>query len=246
MSNHQHRNINVVMLATQKAIAKVLFKSTGAAIVGFTTLSFATTIQPAHAFSVTYNFAVKINSNAYETQGLSKGSIEQGSFTYDTAGLKPYPTGDNTGSTGIRSEYVSASQGNLTLLFNFLNNIYTEKNDLNYSGQRYFTDYPVALFANGQLVGLDFLVVPSQFQPPQKALGFRIFNNDFYVGATDNNNSGNLVGAVTYSDTTILPDAPLPGAGVAAVPEPSELGGAIAAFGCLGVWALKKVKGQKK
>lgn len=225
------------MLATRKATAKVLFKPVWAAIVGCATLSFVTMIETAHAFNVTYNFTVQINSDAYETQGLSKGAIEQGSFTYDNDNL-----------TGTGSEYVSPLKGNLNVSFKFLNNIYTEKDDLNYGSQVYSPDYPAVLFTDSKLVGLDFLVVPSQFQPPQTAIGFRIYNDTFYFGAADNSpeGSGSPVGTVTYSDATVSPEPPPPSAGVAAVPEPSDFGGAIVAFSLLGVWAMKKVKGQKK
>lgn len=236
MSKHQHKNIGTMMLATRKNAAKELFKPAWAAIVGIATLSLSTTIQPVHAFSVTYDFRVQINSDAYETQGLSKGTIEQGSFTYDNDNL-----------TGSGSEYLSPLQGNLKLTFKFLNNIYTEKDDLNYGSSLYSPDYPALLLNNGELVGLDFLVVPSQFQPPQNAIGFRIYNDTFYFGATDNSpeESGSPVGTVTYGDIAVLPKPPLPGAGVAAVPEPSELGGAIVALSFLGIWVMKKVKGQQ-
>ena len=214
-----------------KATASVIFKPVWVAIVGLATLQLATTIKPAHAFNVTYNFAVQIDSDAYETQGLSKGTVEKGHLTYDNAALAVIGN----------DEYASPLNGNLTLEFNFLNSIYTEKNDLNYGNLSYAPDYPAFRFTDGKLVGLDFFVIPSQFQPPQKALSFRIFNDAFYVGGTDNFNSGDKVGTVTYSDTAV-PEPPPAGSGVAAVPEPSEVGGAIVASSLLGVWALKKVK----
>jgi hypothetical protein len=175
--------------------------------------------KPVQAFSVTYNFTVQITSTAYESQGLMNGATEYGSLTYDNANL-----------TGIGSEYVSATPGSLTLEFNFLSKLYTEQDDLNYGSDVYFYNYPVAFFSNGRLLGLDFLVVPSQAQASQDELGFRIFRELFYVGATDNFNSGTLAGTVTYGNS-------------AAVPEPSEIGGTILAFSCLGLWFLRRVKG---
>jgi hypothetical protein len=209
-----------------------MFKPVWAAIAGVTTLGFVAMSKPVHAFNVTYSFTVQVNSDAYETQGLSQGTVEQGSLTYDDAVL-----------TGVGDEYVSPLNGKLALKFSFLNSNYTEKNDLNYGNQTFVTDYPAFLFTNRKLVGLDFFVVPSKFQPPQNELSFRIFNDAFFVGGTDNFNSGDKVGTVTYSDQAILPE-PLPpsaGGGVAAVPEPSEVGGAIVAS-LLGVWAIKKAK----
>ena len=231
MSNHQHRIVSTALPPMRKLNAGDVLKPVWATIVGLTTLSLVAISKPVNAFNVTYNFTVEVNSDAYETQGLMQGTTEQGSLTYDDTGL-----------TGSGSEYASPLKGNLTLDFNFLNNKYTEKDDLNYGNRSYAYDYPAAFFTNGKLVGLDFLVVPSQFQPPQDALGFRVYNNAFYVGATDNFNSGTQVGTVTYGDTADLPEPPPPGAGVVAgVPEPSEVGGAIVAS-FLGAWAMKKVK----
>lgn len=208
-------------------------KSYWAVVLGITTLGL-NMAKPADAFSVTYNFTVQISSDAYEAQGLLNGITEQGSFTYDDTYL-----------TGIGSEYASGLQGNLTLQFNFLNHIYAEKDDLNYGNNSYLYDYPTAFFSNGTLLGLDFLVVPSQLQPPQNALGFRIFNDTFYAGATDNFNSGSPVGTVIYGLPISPPDPPAPSGSVAAVPEPSAIGGAIVAFSCLGIGATKKLKGKR-
>ncbi len=199
-------------------MATATTKGIFAAIASITTLSLATLARPAQAFDITYNFTIQINSDAYDAQGVKKGDIESGNFTYDDTKL-----------TGIGSEYVSKSQGNLSIQFDFLNRYYTEKNDLNYGNTTYLYDYPVAFFKDGTLIGLDFLVVPSQFNPPQPDVGFRIFKDAFYVGATDNFHSGTLVGAVTYGDT-------------AAVPEPSEIGGAVVALGLISFWMIKKSK----
>lgn len=206
----------------KKLMAQAIFKPLRirAAIASILTLSVVSVIKPAHAFSITSDFTVQITSDAYENQGLMNGTLEYGSFTYDNANL-----------TGIGSESVSGSKGSLSLQFNFFNKLYTEQNDLNYGVKSYLYDYPIAFFADGMLLGLDFLVVPPQFQPPQNDLGFRIFKDTFYVGATDNFNSGTLAGTVTYGDS-------------AAVPEPSEVGGAIVALG-LGIWAMRKVKGKR-
>ncbi|XHX77213.1 MAG: hypothetical protein RBJ76_22655 [Stenomitos frigidus ULC029] len=198
-------------------MAQTLFKPL-TTIASIATLSAIAVIKPAQAFSVTYNFTVQMTSAAYESQGLMNGATAYGSLTYDNASL-----------TGSSSEHVSTSQGNLTLEFNFLNKLHTEQNDLNYGSQVYFYDYPIAFFADGTLLGLDFLTVPALLQPSQDDLGFRIFRDAFYVGATDNFNSGTLAGTVTYGKT-------------AAVPEPSEIGGAIVALACLGIWVLRRAK----
>ena len=200
-------------------MAQTLFKPLWATIAGMVTLGSILANKPVQAFSVTYNFTVQITSTAYKSQGLMNGATEYGSLTYDNANL-----------TGIGSEYVSATPGSLTLEFNFLSKLYTEQDDLNYGSDVYFYNYPVAFFSNGRLLGLDFLVVPSQAQASQDELGFRIFRELFYVGATDNFNSGTLAGTVTYGNS-------------AAVPEPSEIGGTILAFSCLGLWFLRRVKG---
>ncbi|MBW4474216.1 MAG: hypothetical protein KME45_28145 [Stenomitos rutilans HA7619-LM2] len=215
-----------------------------AAIAGLITVGLLTGDKPAYAFGVTYNFTVQITSNAYEVQGLLSGMTEQGSFTYDTDVLTPY---SSIGVIETSSEqYASASRGDLTLTFNFLNNIYTEKNDLNYGDKVYEPDYPAALFTNGKLTGLDFLVVPSLFQPPQNALGFRIYKDAFYAGAIGSSASENglQVGTVSYINAADIPAPPPPSTGVAAVPEPSEIGGAIVAASVLGFW-IKKAKGKR-
>ena len=203
-------------------MAQTLLKPLWATIASIVTLGSVIAIKPAQAFSVTYNFTVQITSAAYESQGLMNGTTEYGSLTYD-----------NTNLTGIGSEYVSAAPGSLTLEFNFLSKLHTEKNDLNYGSDAYLYDYPVVFFSNGRLLGLDFLVVPSQAQTSQDELGFRIFRELFYVGATDNYNSGTLAGTVTYGNS-------------AAVPEPSEVGGTIIALSALGFGIVKKVRDQKR
>lgn len=203
-------------------MAQTLFKPLWATIAGLVTLSSVTVLKPAQAFSITYNFTVQITSAAYESHGLMNGATEYGSLTYDDANL-----------TGIGSEYVSAAPGSLTLEFNFLSKLHTQKNDLNYGSDVYLYNYPVAFFSNGRLLGIDFLVVPLPSQPLQDELGFRIFRELFYIGATDNFNSGTLAGAVTYHNS-------------AAVPEPSEVGGTIVALSALGFGIIKKVKEQKR
>ena len=244
MSNHHPRTLNLAIFATPKCFLRGFPTASLAMFLGLTTLSLATTTQPAQAVNVTYNFTVQITSSAYEAQGLLNGTIEQGRFTYDSNGLKTY-NGDSLPET--RDEYVSASQGNLSLTFNFLNNLYTEKNDLNYGSQLYTPDYPAVLFTDGKLLGLDFLVVPSRFQPPQSAIGFRIFKDAFYFGSIDNSpeGSGMPIGTVTYGDAASFPEPPPSSAGgdVAAVPEPSEVGGAIVGS-LLGLWAIKKAKSR--
>jgi hypothetical protein len=199
-------------------MAQTLLKTLWTTIAGIVTLGSVVAIKPAQAFSVTYNFTVQITSAAYERQGLMNGATEYGSLTYDNANL-----------TGIGNEYVSAAAGSLTLEFNFLNKLYTEQDDLNYGSDAYFYQYPVAFFSNGTLLGLDFLTVPSQAQLSQNELGFRIFRDLFYVGATDNFNSGTLAGIVTYSNS-------------AAVPEPSEVGGTIVALSALGFGIMRKAR----
>lgn len=225
-------------------MAQLTLKPLWAAIASIVALSVVTAIKPANAFNVTSDFTVQMTSDAYENQGLKQGATAYGSFTYD-----------NTNLIGIGSEYVSGSRGNLTLQFNFLNKAYTEQDDLNYLAQSYLYDYPAAFFADGKLLGLDFLVVPSTFQPPQSDLGFRIFKDVFYVGSTANFNSGTLAGTVSYGNGAAVPEPSAPDGGTlpkpepsapvntAAVPEPSEVGGALVAFSCLGIWAMRKVKG---
>ena len=202
-------------------MAHTLLKPLWATIASIVTLGSVVVIKPAQAFSVTYNFTVQITSAAYESQGLINGATEYGSLTYDNANL-----------TGIGNEYVSAAPGSLTLEFNFLSKLYTEQNDLNYGSDVYLYPYPVAFFSNGTLQGLDFLTVPSQSLSSQDELGFRIFRDLFYVGATDNFNSGTLAGTVTYTNS-------------AAVPEPSKVGGTIVALSALGFGIMKKVRDQK-
>ncbi|MBW4695215.1 MAG: hypothetical protein KME27_25990 [Lyngbya sp. HA4199-MV5] len=213
------------------------------AIASLISLGLVAVTKPADAFSVTYNFTVQVTSDAYESQGLLSGTTQEGSFTYNSDGLTPYK-GDDLVET--KDEYVSPSKGNLTLTFNFLNNRYLEKDDLNYGSEFYVPDYPAALFTDGKLLGLDYLVVPSQFQPPQSALGFRIYKDAFYVGSIDSssNGSGLLVGTVAYINTATLPAPPPPSNGVAAVPEPSEIGGAIVAISVLGFW-MRTAKGRR-
>lgn len=243
VSTHQHQSIWLAMSILQKPTPETTAKLCRTAIASLISVGFVTAIKPVHAFSVTYNFTVQITSNAYEAQGVLNGTTQTGSFTYNSDGLTPY---DADRLVETRDEYASPSKGNLTLTFNFLNNRYVEKDDLNYGSQFYVPDYPAALFSDGKLQGLDLLVVPSQFQPPQNALGFRIYKDTFYVGATGSSSSesGLLVGTVAYNNTATSPPSPPPGTGVAAVPEPSEIGGAIVALGVFGFW-LKKVKGRR-
>lgn len=228
------------MSILQKRTIEKTAKLRWAAIASLISVGLITAVKPAYAFSVTYNFTVQITSNAYESQGLLSGTTQEGSFTYDSDGLTPY-RGDDLVET--RNEYVSPSKGDLILTFNFLNNRYVAQDDLNYGSQSFLPDYPAALFTDGTLQGLDFLVVPSQFQPPQNALGFRIYKDTFYVGATGSSSgeSGLLVGTVAYINTATLPPPPPPSTGVEAVPEPSEIGGAIVAFSVLG-FLIRKAK----
>ncbi|HEY9633864.1 MAG TPA: hypothetical protein V6D14_10685 [Coleofasciculaceae cyanobacterium] len=84
------------------------------------------------AATVTYDFIVNV------TSGCLSGKQFEGYFSYDSSTLR-----------GIGSEEVGAQEG-LSINFEFLDVLYTEANDLD------FSLYPRLLFEDGNLAGLDF------------------------------------------------------------------------------------------
>jgi hypothetical protein len=155
--------------------------------------------QPAEAFTVTYDFTVTVTSGDYI------GSY-QGQFSYDDANL-----------TGNGEESVNATQDNLSILFTFLGNTYTESDDLD------FPEFPQIYFQDGNLLGLNFIVLPPKATP-----GFYLFGTEFLVGNTDYFD-GTLVGNITYKQWE-NPD-PEP------IPEPAEIAGSFLAL-VLMKWGL--------
>jgi hypothetical protein len=178
----------------------------------------------AQAATVTYNFEVNVTSGNYFGK-------YNGQFSYDDSVL-----------TKRGEEIVTQANGDLSLLFNFLNKTYTSGDELE------FPTFPGVYFRDGLLYGLSFLVVPPKADP-----GFFLLGSEFTVGnkgsASEAYFNGELVGLVTYwlKPPTEPGGGPKPceGSSCAAVPEPSELAGGVVSLSLvgLGVWWRRKVTG---
>lgn len=186
-------------------------------VAGAAALLPAIDVAPAQSATITYNFEVNV------TEGNYLGKYN-GNFSFEDSVL-----------TNNGDEIITQANGNLSLLFTFLNKTYTIQDELE------FPAYPGAYFRNGQLLGLSFLVVPPKSDP-----GF-FFNGDkFSVGhRIDSRNvyQGDLIGLVTYwlkpSDPPPDPTPCEDDGSCAAVPEPS---GGLASLGFLGLglWMRRK------
>lgn len=177
-------------------------------------LSSTPAISPAQAATVTYNFEVNV------TEGNYLGKYN-GNFSFDDSVL-----------TRSGDEIITQANGNLSLLFTFLNKTYTIQDELE------FPAFPGVYFQDGQLYGLSFLVVPPTSDP-----GFFVLGSEFTVGnrgpASEAYFNGDLVGLVTY---WLKPPDPPPGpkpcqddASCAAVPEPSDLAGGLVSLSLVGL-----------
>ncbi|UBF27428.1 hypothetical protein K9N68_05630 [Kovacikia minuta CCNUW1] len=213
-------------LEPEEAMPKVTLKNLFASTAGIVALHLTVNTQPAQTFSLTYNFTVNITTGTYA------GNSYTGAFSYDNSNL-----------TGSGLEFVSPTQGNLGVLFNFLNRTYTQAQD-----RDAVSGFPRVYFRNGNLLGLSFLVVPPTANPgfffvPDETPGF---NSGFYLGSTDTT-YGQRVGSIAYA---LQPD-PDPGPGpnpcgnnsCPAVPEPTEIAGSLLALSLL---VLRAKLGRKR
>lgn len=126
----------------------------------FTKLIVATTLvalnfvaieaSPVQAATITYDFDVNI------TSGSLDDNIYEGFFSYADSTL-----------TGIGREKIGVAE-ELSIVFEFLGNTYTEANDNNFS-----FNFPFLEFKEGSLVGLQYIVNDT----PNNSI-FAMFSND--------------------------------------------------------------------
>lgn len=201
--------------------------------------------KPAMAATVTYDFTVDVYTGAYVGK-------YNGSFSYDDSTA---PISCESG--GAPTSCLTPTDNNLTVLFNFLGNTYTEKNERDSGYPRVFFPSATNLSlaeANGY-GGLSFLVVS-----PQAPVGFFFLGYKFRIGNTEGADPYGLendpVGNVSYTLRPPLPDPqpePTPDPspdnpppdddGATAVPEPSEIGGSALALSLLGIaWYWRRSK----
>lgn len=161
----------------------------------------AISIKPTQAAVINYDFTVDV------TSGDNPGQYS-GSFRYDDSTLT------NTGFEKIGTER------GLAVVFNYLGNTYTEKDDIDYA------NFPIVSFNNGVLQGLNYWVAD------KFAFGDDIDNNPDIGGTkfyTINQSvNATQVGTVRYTQ----------------VPEPLTVGGTAIA-GIMGLWLKRKQKATK-
>jgi hypothetical protein len=156
------------------------YRKLAVAIAGLT-LSFAA-IEPdsVHAAVITYDFRVDL------TTGSLANNTYEGSFNYDDSTL-----------TGIGVEAVGVTEG-LFILFNFFGETYTQTDELS------FPNFPIAVFNNGNLVGLNYLVADFDNSLDDFSI-FSIFGDDTTLLNAGNqfsyqvNSFDSFEGNVTYS-----------------------------------------------
>jgi hypothetical protein len=201
-------------------VANVL-KVTGAIVVGAIPLWHLTS-NSADAATLTYDMTVDV------TQGQYQGTY-QGSFSYDA--INPLqPCQDGTSGT-----CATVQQNKLSVLFNFLGKIYSEKQDIDYD-----SGFPAVYFQNNTLTGLSFVVVP-----PTSNISFSILGRSFYMGFEtypDPLTKQGLVGTVSYKLKQFPPapapaPAPIPpcSGNCESIPEPSEIAGSALAIALIGL-----------
>jgi hypothetical protein len=183
-----------------------------ASAVGVTALSLAVQIEPAQAFRVTYDFNLSVPTGSY-------AGNYQGNFSYDDTGL-----------VGKGREIVNPSNNGLTILFNFLGRIYTERNDVDFFNTH--NQFPKVAFQDGRLLGLNFLVTPPNADP-----GFLFISEGATVPGLPDPQPGFYIGSTATSYGTRVADInySLVSENSAAVPEPSEIAGSLLALGLLGM-----------
>ncbi|MBD6619497.1 PEP-CTERM sorting domain-containing protein [Komarekiella sp. 'clone 1'] len=179
-----------------------LAKNFGVASVAIVMSVTAVGNKPTHAAVIEYDFTVNAIS------GNNPGQY-YGSFEYDDSSL-----------TGTGLENLGVGNG-LAVTFNYLNTIYTEKND------ELYDSFPVVSFNNGKLSGLSYFVadkffIGSEVDTPQ------IGGNKFYSILSGESLAAAEIGTVSYSK----------------VPEPFTLGGTAIA-GAMGLWIKRKNKASK-
>ncbi len=192
-----------------------------ASAVGATALGLAVQTEPAQAFRVTYDFAISIPTGNY-------AGTHRGSFSYDDTGL-----------TGKGREIVNPSNNGLTVLFNFLGRIYTERNDSDFFNTQ--NQFPKVAFQDGRLLGLSFLVIPPTANP-----GFMFISEGSRVPGQPDPKAGFYIGSTpsTYGTWFANANYTLVSENSAAVPEPSEIAGSLLALGLLGVGLKLRRKGK--
>jgi hypothetical protein len=168
-----------------------IYKKLATASAGLT-LSFAVMETDfVHAALITYDFSVDI------TTGSLTNSTYEGSFNYDDSTL-----------TGMGVEAVGVTEG-LSILFEFLGETYTETDEFS------FPNFPIAVFNNGSLVGLNYLVADFDNSVDNFSI-FSIFGDNPTLLNTGNkfsyqvNSFDSFEGNVTYSldsPSTAVPES---------------------------------------
>lgn len=204
-----------------KSVVKIL-KAMGAIAAGTIPLGYLTS-NSAEAATLTYEMIVDV------TQGDYQGTY-QGNFSYD-ASNPLQPCQDNSSFT-----CATVKQNKLSVLFNFLGKIYSEKQDVDYE-----LGFPAVYFNDNALTGLSFVVTP-----PTSDISFSILGKSFYMGFAvypDPLTKQGLVGSVSYKLKPQLPQFPqFPPAppppcseNCVGIPEPSEIAGSAFAIALLGL-----------
>lgn len=215
-------------------MVKPALKSLIGATVGATALSLMS-VSTAQAAMLNFSFNVRIDN------GLNQGN-HTGTFRFDRSRMVTCPV------EGGSALCATPAAGGLSVLFNFMGRQYTHVDDVDYRTRNYPAVY---YFPNLDIYYLSFI-----FLAPDPKNSFSILGREFYTNfsTVSKDDKGDLVGAVSYFR---LP-SPNPGnpspcqqdpssCQGAAVPEPTEIGGAVVAAGALGwLWRSRRKKATFK
>ncbi|MEX0270050.1 hypothetical protein AB3R30_12970 [Leptolyngbyaceae cyanobacterium UHCC 1019] len=177
------------------------------------------TSDSANAATLTYEMTVDV------PQGNYQGTY-QGDFSYG-ASNPLQPCQDSPTFT-----CATVKQNKLSVLFNFLGKIYSEKQDVDYE-----FGFPAVYFDDNALAGLSFIVTP-----PTLDISFSILGESFYMGFgvyPDPLTQQGLVGSVSYKLKLQFPQSPPTpppcSENCVSIPEPSEIAGSALAISFLGL-----------
>lgn len=227
-------------------MASLALKSLIGATASITALGFGGFNTVAEAAVLNYAFEVRID------QGIYRG-LHRGAFQFDNSKMTACLT-DPT------FQCATPGNGDLALSFNFLNNTYTQVDDVDYTGIS--SQFP-AIYYDPDLErrGLNPYLLSLIVLPPRANPSFSIIGNRFFLGFNsigEAANSANEVGTVSYIRLPDRPPAPLPPppdpcasssdqCQVEAVPEPAEIAGSVVAVGLLSLfWRSRRRKSAPK
>ena len=215
-----HRSTST-QIARGEPMTKATLHTLLASAVGAAALSLAVGAEPAQAFRVTYDFSLSIPTGDY-------AGTHRGSFSYDDTNL-----------VGKGREIVNPTNDNLTVLFNFLGRIYTERDDADFFNTS--NQFPKVAFQDGRLLGLSFLVLPPTADP-----GFLFVSEGSTVPGQPDPQPGFYIGSTPFTFGTRVAEVnyTLVSENSAAVPEPSEIAGSLLALGLLGIGLKRRQKGK--